>query len=704
MKASELKRKYIEFFKQYNHKEIPNASLIPENDPTVLFTTAGMHPLVPFLAGQKHPAGKKLVNVQRCIRTGDIHEVGNDYHLTFFEMLGNWSLGDYFKEEAIKMSYEFLTSKKWLNLSPEKLAISVFKGDKDAPRDEESAKIWIQLGIPKERIAYLPKKDNWWGPAGLTGPCGPDTEMFCWNSPKPVPKKFDSSDKNWVEIWNDVFMQYEKTKINAILVDAIHCLFDESRKLNKELLNLLQSYNTKLIVVTNADLKDEKNQPLSELKKQNIEVFTINGKPEKTNPEYFKKLLAKYNLKTNEIIYFDHAKENVSAAKRININSGLFQNVQQIKTFIDENIYTFLSLKQKNVDTGMGVERTVTVLQQKNSVYETESFSPIINKIKGLAKIKNERSIRIIADHLKASVFILAEGIQPSNLEQGYVLRRLIRTSIRHGRLLGIENDFTTPIAKEVIKIYPEYEILNKNKDFIFMQLKKEEEKFKKTLSLGLRQFEKLIKNKKITGKGAFILFSTYGFPLEMTEDLAKEHKIKLNKKEFEKEFKKHQELSRTATKGRFRSGLIDESETTTKLHTATHLLHAALRQILGKHVQQKGSNITPERLRFDFSHDKKLTQEEIKKIETLVNKKIKESLPIASEEMTPEEAKKQGALGFFEHKYGDKVSVYTIKDFSKEICTGPHVKNTKEIGKFKIIKEEAVASGIRRIKAIIKK
>ena len=579
MKASELKRKYIEFFKQYNHKEIPNASLIPENDPTVLFTTAGMHPLVPFLAGQKHPAGKKLVNVQRCIRTGDIHEVGNDYHLTFFEMLGNWSLGDYFKEEAIKMSYEFLTSKKWLNLSPEKLAISVFKGDKDAPRDEESAKIWIKLGMPRERIAYLPKKDNWWGPAGLTGPCGPDTEMFYWNSHKPVPKKFNPSNKNWVEIWNDVFMQYEKTK-------------------------------------------DAKYAPL----------------------------------------------------------------------------------KQKNVDTGMGVERTVTVLQKKNSVYETELFFPIINKIKQLTKTKNKKSIRIIADHLKASVFILAERVHPSNLEQGYVLRRLIRTSIRHGRLLGIESDFTTPIAKEVIKIYPEYEILNKNKDFIFMQLKKEEEKFKKTLSLGLRQFEKLIKNKKITGKGAFILFSTYGFPLEMTEDLAKEHKIKLNKKEFEKEFKKHQELSRTATKGRFRSGLIDESETTTKLHTATHLLHAALRQILGKHVQQKGSNITPERLRFDFSHDKKLTQEEIKKIETLVNKKIKESLPIASEEMTPEEAKKQGALGFFEHKYGDKVSVYTIKGFSKEICTGPHVKNTKEIGKFKIIKEEAVASGIRRIKAIIKK
>ncbi|MEK6922991.1 MAG: alanine--tRNA ligase [Nanoarchaeota archaeon] len=579
MKASELKRKYIEFFKQYNHKEIPNASLIPENDPTVLFTTAGMHPLVPFLAGQKHPAGKKLVNVQRCIRTGDIHEVGNDYHLTFFEMLGNWSLGDYFKEEAIKMSYEFLTSKKWLNLSPEKLAISVFKGDKDAPRDEESAKIWIKLGMPRERIAYLPKKDNWWGPAGLTGPCGPDTEMFYWNSHKPVPKKFNPSNKNWVEIWNDVFMQYEKTK-------------------------------------------DAKYAPL----------------------------------------------------------------------------------KQKNVDTGMGVERTVTVLQKKNSVYETELFFPIINKIKQLTKTKNKKSIRIIADHLKASVFILAERVHPSNLEQGYVLRRLIRTSIRHGRLLGIESDFTTPIAKEVIKIYPEYEILNKNKDFIFMQLKKEEEKFKKTLSLGLRQFEKLIKNKKITGKGAFILFSTYGFPLEMTEDLAKEHKIKLNKKEFEKEFKKHQELSRTATKGRFRSGLIDASETTTKLHTATHLLHAALRQILGKHVQQKGSNITPERLRFDFSHDKKLTQEEIKKIETLVNKKIKESLPIASEEMTPEEAKKQGALGFFEHKYGDKVSVYTIKGFSKEICTGPHVKNTKEIGKFKIIKEEAVASGIRRIKAIIKK
>ncbi|MEK6934580.1 MAG: alanine--tRNA ligase, partial [Nanoarchaeota archaeon] len=426
----------------------------------------------------------------------------------------------------------------------------------------------------------LGKKDNWWGPAGTTGPCGPDTEMFYWSSKENPPKKFNPRDQKWVEIWNDVFMEFNKTK-------------------------------------------DSK----------------------------------------------------------------------------------YIPLKQKNVDTGMGLERTVMILNNKKSVYDIDSFQPLIKKIESLAKTKNERSIRIIADHIKAATFILGDdrGIPPSNLGQGYVLRRLIRNAIRHGKKLGIDHEFAKEISKLVIDDFKtEYPELNKNKQFILSELEKEEEKFKKVLEKGLKQFHKLIKNKKINGKDAFILYSSYGFPIEMTEDLAKENKIKFNKTEFEKEFKKHQDLSRTATKGTFSSGLADQSERTTKLHTATHLLHAALRKVLGTHVQQKGSNITPERLRFDFSHNEKLTQEEIKKIENLINETIKQGLEVTKEETTPEKAKKSGALGFFEHKYGDKVSVYTIRGFSKEICTGPHVKNTKEIGKFKILKEESAASGIRRIKATI--
>jgi len=577
MKASELKRKYIEFFKSKNHKEIKNYSLIPEVDPTVLFTTAGMHPLVPYLTGQKHPSGKRLVNVQRCIRTGDIDEVGDEVHNTFFEMLGNWSLGDYWKKEAIEYSFEFLTGKKWLGLAKERLAVSVFKGDRNAAKDGESAKVWLSLGIKKERIGYLGKKDNWWGPAGLTGPCGPDSEVFYYVG-KNVPKKFDINDKKWIEIGNNVFLEYEKKP---------------------------------------------------------------NGK--------------------------------------------------------------YVPMKQKNVDFGGGIERTAMVLQGKKNVYETELFVPMINKIKKLARDDNVKSIRIIADHLRSAVFILMDGAVPSNLEQGYVLRRLIRTAIRHGRLLGIEQDFTSEVAEEVIKIYSrEYKILTKKRRFILDELKKEEIKFKKTLTLGLKQFEKLIKNKKISGKDAFILFSTYGFPLEMTEELAKEHRIKINRKEFEREFMKHQELSRTAMKGRFGSGLADQGVETTRLHTATHLLHSALRKILGDKVQQKGSNITPERLRFDFSFERKLTDSEVKKIEDLVNKQIKRKLKVSSAEMSPSEAKRLGALGFFEHKYGEKISVYTVEGFSKEICTGPHVKNTKELGKFKIIKEESVAAGVRRIKAVL--
>ena len=583
MNAKDLKKKYFEFFKGKRHKLISSASLIPEHDPTVLFTTAGMHPLVPYIMGEPHPSGKRLVDVQKCIRTGDIDEVGNASHLTFFEMLGNWSLGDYWKEEAISWSFEFLTSKKWLGLDKSKLYITVFKGDKDAPKDEESVKIWKGLGIPGERIFYMPKKDNWWGPAGSTGPCGPDTEMFMDTGKKKCGKecKPGCGCGKYFEVWNDVFIQYNKTK---------------------------------------------------------------EGK--------------------------------------------------------------YMPLKQKTVDTGMGVDRTAAMLQGKKTVYEIESFAPIIEKIKENAKEQNIKSIRIITDHLKAATFILAENISPSNLDQGYILRRLIRKSTRHSRILGIEKEnFSSEIAKIVIKLYKDdYPELNENKNFILKELEKEEKKFKKTLETGLKEFNKLIKKGvKITGKEAFLLFSSYGFPLEMTQELAEEKGLTFNKEEFEKEFKKHQELSRVGAEKRFKGGLADSSEETKRLHTATHLLNEALRIVFkNRNIVQKGSNITPERLRFDFNFDRKLTKEEIKKIEDLVNKKIRESLQVKKEEMTLEEARKRNAQGVFEHKYAEKVSVYTVDNFSIEICGGPHVKNTQELGKFKIIKEESSAAGIRRIKAVL--
>jgi len=558
----QLIKKYIEFFKSKNHKEIPNESLIPKDDPTVLFTTAGMHPLVPYLLGQKHALGKRLVNIQRCIRTRDIEEVGNKTHHTFFEMLGNWSLGDYFKKQSIKMSFEFLT--KVLKIPKEKLTVTCFKGDKDAPKDKESAEIWKSLGVNK--IKFLGKKENWWGPAGATGPCGPDTEIFV----------------NKFEIWNNVFMQYNK------------------------------------------DLK-------------------ANYKP----------------------------------------------------------------LKQKNVDTGMGVERTLTIIKNLNDNYLTEVWQPIIKQIEKISKKPykgNEREMRIIADHIKASVFIIADGIIPSNTEQGYVLRRLIRRAIRYGKFLMMQNNFTKQVAEPIFEIYKDYKHLQKNKEKIMQELEKEENRFRQTLASGLKYFNKVAKNKKqLSGKDTFLLFQSHGFPIEITKELAKEKNIKLDEREFQIELKKHQKLSRTASVGKFKSGLADNSQQTTKLHTATHLLLAALRKVLkNKNIIQKGSNITSERLRLDFSFPRKLTQQELKKTEDLVNKQIKKSIKIIRKEMSPEQAKYQGALGVFDEKYQDKVSVYSIGNFSKEICAGPHVKNTSELGKFKIKKQESSSSGVRRIKATL--
>ena len=707
----ELIKLYLDFYKSKKHAIIPSSSLIPENDPTVLFTTAGMHPLVPFLLGQKHPLGKRIVNVQKCIRTQDIDEVGDSTHNTFFEMLGNWSLGDYWKEDAIKFTFEFHT--KVLGIPLEKYAVSVFKGDKDAPKDDESAKIWKSLGIKEDRIAYLEKEDNWWGPAGEFGPCGPDTEQFFWTGKSPAPKNFNPKDKNWVEIGNDVLMEYNKTKIEIILVDAINCLIDKEKGLNKELAEYLKNTNKKIIVVTNADKKET----LEKIKPYDFEVFTLNNNPDKENPEYFKKLTKHYNINPNSIIYFDHKKERLeSAIKAGLINVELFKNNKQIFNFIENNKAVYIKASQKNVDFGGGVERTLLVLNGLDDVYETSIFKPIINAIEKISnkkyeKEENKKSMRIIADHIRAATFILgdARGIKPTNVGQGYVLRRLIRRAIRYGRLLGIKDSFTGKVAESVLPIYPDYSELKQNKQFIIDELNLEEERFSKTIDLGLKNFHKL-KNKKLSGKDAFLLFQSYGFPFEMTQELAKEENISIDIKEFELELKKHQELSRTSSSGTFKSGLADHSEQTRKLHTATHLLNEALRIILGKEVKQKGSNITPERLRFDFNFSRKLTEEEVKKIEDLINKKINESLVVVREEMNLKKALESGAQSEFGLKYPDVVSVYTIIDkkdkkgfFSKEICTGPHVENTKEIGHFKIIKEESVAAGIRRIKAIVK-
>jgi alanyl-tRNA synthetase len=575
MTSQEIRDKYLKFFETKNHKIIPSASLVPANDPTVLFTTAGMHPLVPYLLGEVHPQGNRLVNFQKCLRTDDIGEVGDDTHNTFFEMLGNWSLGDYWKNDSIAWSYDFLTNPEWLGIDKSRLAVSVFEGDGDAPFDEESFGIWKSLGVPEQRIAKLGKKDNWWGPPGATGPCGPDTEIFYWVGSEPAPEKFDPENKYWVEIWNNVFMQYNKT---------------------------------------------------------------AEGK--------------------------------------------------------------FEPLKQKNVDTGMGLERITTALAGKSNVYETDLFQPILEKIQGIASASDMKSERIIADHIRAATFMIADGVIPSNKDRGYILRRLIRRAITYGKKLGIEKDLSVQVKDAVASkfgdLYPE---LNDAK--VTEELAKEETKFRQTLSNGL----KLLDGKQtITGKEAFDLFQSYGFPVELTRELVKID----SENDFYTELVKHQELSRTSSAGQFKGGLASHSDKIVRLHTATHLLNAALRKVLGSEVWQKGSNITEERTRFDFTHGSKLTDEQKKQVEDLVNDWIQRDLQVKKEVMTQDEAKKLGAIGVFGEKYADEVSIYTIFDpqnqeiISREFCGGPHVEHIGPIGKFRIQKEEAVSAGVRRIKAVI--
>ena len=664
--AADLRSLYLRFFQQKGHAVIPSASLIPENDPTVLFTTAGMHPLVPYLLGARHPMGTRLTDVQKCIRTGDIDDVGDPSHLTFFEMLGNWSLGDYFKREAISWSWEFLTSPEWLGIDKDRLAFSVFAGDKDCPRDEEAANLWREMGVRDDHIFYLPKENNWWGPAGLTGPCGPDTEMFIITDKEPCGPDCspDCSCGRYLEIWNDVFMQYDKQSDGS-----------------------------------------------------------------------------------------------------------------------------FLPLKQKNVDTGMGLERTYCVLKGAKSVYDTDIFAGVLAKIAELsgkqygADEDTTKSFRIIADHMRTATFIIGDdrGVTPSNVDQGYVLRRLIRRAVRHGMRIGMPEGSTSQIARVIIEQYGEaYPELTRNQAHILEQLALEEDRFQRTLKKGTNEFEKVFQNVRraadafdsleakvrdalggeegkklaeamevaqnvgstlrptpemleiieeikkfrealatinafgekiksyaaafgtIDGRSAFKLYDTYGFPIELTLEMAREKGLNVDEKGFAERFKQHQQTSHAGAEQRFKGGLADNSEETAKLHTATHLLHAALRRVLGNEVAQKGSNITAERLRFDFSFGRKMTPEEIAEVERLVNEAIKAGYEITCEEMTVDEAKSQGAIGLFTSKYGERVKVYTMGDFSKEICGGPHAKNTADLKSFKIKKEESSSAGVRRIKAVI--
>ncbi len=586
MEANELRERYQQFFEARGHKRIHSAPLLPENDPTVLFTTAGMHPLVPFLLGEPHPLGRRLVDVQKCLRTDDIDEVGDASHLTFFEMLGNWSLGDYFKQESLTWSYEFLT--QVLGIDPSRLAVTVFAGDADAPRDDESAQIWRGLGIPEERIHFLPKKDNWWGPAGATGPCGPDSEIF-YDTGKPDHPGCGPGCPcgKWFEIWNNVFMQYNKT---------------------------------------------------------------VDGR--------------------------------------------------------------YIKLAQQNVDTGMGVDRTAAVLQGFDDVFQVETLRPIITRLEELSGKRyedNPKPFRIIADHIRAATFAIADGATPSNVEAGYIVRRLIRRAVRYGNEIGIQHNFCADLSGLVVEMFAKpYPELEQKRAHIADEIEREESKFKDTLERGMREYQKSVERTKRQGENqisaaeAFNLFETYGFPLSLTVELAREQGLTVDQEGFEKLYAEHKEISRRGMEQKFKGGLADHAVETTRLHTATHLLHQALRQVLGPEVHQMGSNITAERLRFDFSYGDKLTPEQIEQVEKIVNEQIARDLPVSIEVMSLDQATASGALAFFGEKYGEQVKVYTMGDFSKEVCGGPHVQHTGELGKFKITKQESVGHGVRRLRAVV--
>jgi alanyl-tRNA synthetase len=586
MNASQLRQTYLRFFEERGHRRIPSAPLLPENDPSVLFTTAGMHPLVPFLLGEPHPLGKRLTNFQKCIRTNDIDEVGDPAHLTFFEMLGNWSLGDYFKEESLAWSHEFLT--RSLGISTARLAVTVFAGDSIAPRDELAAGAWRKLGLPVERIFYLPKADNWWGPAGASGPCGPDSEIFYDTGRPDHPGCAPGcACGKWLEIWNNVFMEYEKTPDGS-----------------------------------------------------------------------------------------------------------------------------YRRLRQRNVDTGQGLERTLTALNGLDDVFRIETLWPLVEAVEQLstrAYTDQPVPFRIVADHLRAATFAIADGAMPSNVEAGYVVRRMIRRAVRHGRGLGISGNFLGGLSSRVVELFAEtYPELPARQAIIAEALDDEESKFTQTLDRGLRQYHKVAERLlagetgTLPGREAFDLFETYGFPLELTTELAGEQGLLVDADGFATSYQEHRARSREALDAKFKGGLADHAEQTTRLHTASHLLQQALRQVLGEHVRQMGSNITSERLRFDFAHPDRLSPEQLAEVEAIVNQQIRADLPVSMRVMTLEEALAGGALAFFGEKYGEQVKVYQIGDFSKEVCGGPHVPHTGLLGRFEISKQEAVGRGVRRIRATL--
>ena len=585
MDAVQLRQSYLDFFKQRDHAVIGTSSLIPEHDPSVLFTTAGMHPLVPFLMGEPHPAGRRLVNYQKCVRTDDIMEVGDDVHLTFFEMLGNWSLGDYWKAEAIHMSYEFLT--EHLGFEHDRIHVTCFEGDHDAPRDVEAADIWRSLGMSEVHITFLPKADNWWGPVGEVGPCGPDTEMFYDTDPDGPPGETPKSDPDrFVEVWNDVFMQYDKQADGRCL-----------------------------------------------------------------------------------------------------------------------------PLAQRNVDTGLGLDRVLAILEGVPSPYETELFIPIIDKIRSLSQVRDpdQFSLRVISDHIRAVVFILAEGISPGNVGQPYVARRLIRRAVRYGREIGIDRLFLRDLSEVTIPTLSDvYREIEENRDHILTALETEERRFHGTLQRGEREFFKAVElcrsqaQDTMPGEVVFRLYDTYGFPPELTQEFAHKQGLDADMAGFDRAFEEHQQKSRQGAAVRFKGGLAESSAQTSRLHTATHLLHQALRRVLGPHVEQRGSNITAERLRFDFSHPAKLTTDELTAVEDLVNEQIRRDVPVTYQKMRLEEARERGAIGLFEDRYGDWVNVYSIGDFSPEICGGPHVPSAGELGHFRIVKERSIGAGLRRIRAVL--
>ncbi len=769
MKTNELRQKFLEFFKEREHEIVPSASLLPENDPTTLFTGSGMQPMVPYLLGEKHPKGVRLADSQKCFRAQDIEEVGDNRHTTFFEMLGNWSLGDYFKKEQISWMFEFLT--KELKLDPKNIYITCFKGNEalQIERDEESVKLWQEEfkklgieatvgenpeadGMQDNKIFYYDDKKNWWSRSGVPAkmpegePGGPDSEMF-WDYGvelglheksewKDEPCHVNCDCGRFMEIGNNVFMEYQKVQKKILFVDAMYTLFDENWQPVVEVVeavkNISTKYDLKVFVITNGP-KEIVSQSISNTD-LNATIITYENSPSKNNPSYFAKVLDEYNLNSLDILYIDHSQDNLASANQHNISGVHFKGVDSL-SIVDTKLSAFQKLEQQNVDEGSGLERMVAATINNPDVFMIDAFDngrSVLEELSGKKYGESEEvteAFRVILDHLRAATFLISDSAYPSNKDQGYFTRRLIRRSVRFAASLGIEENFCGRVAEGFIETYQEaYPNLGEEKKSILDNMSKEEEKFRKALKRGAKEYDKKIDEIKKSAsqenygelaKIAFDLYQTHGLPVEVFTDYLNNIGVAVEEMkmldEFDKVVKEHQAVSRAGAEKKFHGGLADHSEKSVRGHTATHLLHAALREVLGEHVQQKGSNITPERVRFDFSHSDKLTDEEVKKVEDLVNAAIEKDYPVSWHEMTVDEAYQKKAIGFFPERYDEIVKVYTIGDpekpmkadpesatFSQEICGGPHVEHTSVVGKFKIAKEEALGTGLRRIKALL--